>query len=42
MCMQSTGTFSRAQTTVLLTAGEAERAMSKAKTTQTSYRPPSD
>ncbi len=41
MRLELTGVHSRAQTTVLITNDEAMRAMSKAKTTQTSYRPPS-
>lgn len=39
MRVQSAGGLSRAQTTVLFTGEEAERAMRKAKTTQTRYRP---
>jgi len=41
MRIQSMGGLSRGQTTVLFTAEEAERAMRKAKTTQTSFRMPS-
>jgi uncharacterized protein with GYD domain len=36
----STGVFSKAQTTVLMTGGEAERSMKKANTTKTTYKPP--
>ena len=36
----STGAFSRFETTVLLTAAEAEAAMKQAKTTKTNYKPP--
>jgi uncharacterized protein with GYD domain len=41
MRVQSIGGLSRGQTTVLFTAEEAERAMRKAKSTQTSFRLPS-
>jgi uncharacterized protein with GYD domain len=36
----STGVFSKAQTTVLMTGPEAERSMKKAHTTKTTYKPP--
>jgi uncharacterized protein with GYD domain len=36
----STGSFTRFETTTLLTAKEAEAAMKKANTTKTEYRPP--
>ena len=36
----STGVFAKAQTTVLMTAAEAERSMRKANTTKTTYKPP--
>lgn len=36
----STGVFSKAQTTVLMTGAEAERSMKKANTTKTAYKPP--
>jgi uncharacterized protein with GYD domain len=40
MSAASTGAFSRFETTVLLTAKEAEAAMKKAKDTKTAYKPP--
>lgn len=40
MRLESTGVHSRAQTTVLITADEALRAMQKVKATQTTYKPP--
>ncbi len=36
----ATGVFAKAQTTVLMTAIEAEHAMKKAKATTATYRPP--
>jgi len=40
MKASSTGAFSRFETTVLLTAAEAEASMKKAKTTKVAYKPP--
>ena len=40
MKTMSTGVFARAQSTVLMTAAESERAMRKANTTKTTYKPP--
>lgn len=36
----STGVFTKAQTTVLMTGAEAERSMKKANMTKTAYKPP--
>lgn len=41
MSAASTGAYSRFDTTVLITAHEAEAAMKKANQTKTEYRPPS-
>ena len=38
----ATGAFSRFETTALLTAKEAQAAMTKAKATRTGYRPPNE
>jgi len=40
MAIAATGGFAHAQTTVLLTAKEAEAAMHKAHDTKTAYKPP--
>ena len=42
MSAASTGAFARFETTVLLTAGEAEAAMKKAKQTKTGYKAPNE